>query len=108
METSLHQQLETYVTRNNFPAESWPARGLNPSDEEVQQDMQQAIIDFVRHLQAALPTAAPGSPELTASVQSFLEEWDTDDFDTEERDFLYDVACTIMREAGVNPAHIQL
>lgn len=107
MDTALHQ-LETYTTRNNFPAESWEARGLNPSDEEVQQDMQGAITGFVRHLQAALPTAKPGSPELTAAVQSYLEEWDTDDFDTEERDFLYDVACNVIREVGVNPEDIQL
>lgn len=108
MSTSLHQQLEAYITRNNFPAESWAARGLHPSDDDVQQEMQQAVVDFVRHLQSALHTAAPGSPELMAAVQTYLEEWDTDEFDTEERDFLYDVACDIMREGGVKPEDIQV
>ncbi|WP_139920526.1 hypothetical protein [Hymenobacter sp. DG01] len=108
MSTTLHQQLEAYVTRNNFPAESWDARGLRPSDDDVQQEMQQSVVSFVRHLQSVLRTAAPGSSELTAAVQSFLEEWDTDDFDTEEREFLYDVACDIMREVGVKPEDIQV
>ncbi|RSK44211.1 hypothetical protein [Hymenobacter perfusus] len=108
MATALHHQLETYVTRTNFPAEGWDARGLRPSDADVQEEMQGAVTGFVRHLQAALSTAKPGSPELTAAAQSYLEEWDTDDFDTEERDFLYDVAGNIMREVGVNPEDIQL
>lgn len=108
MYSDIHHQLETYVTRNNFPAESWGARGLHPSSDDVQQDMQQAITGFVRHLQNALRAARPGSPELTASVQAMLEEWDIIDFDTEEREFLYDVACVIMREAGLNPHDIYL
>lgn len=102
MHTALHQQLEAYISRNNFPEESWDARGLFPSDEDTQQGMQQAISAFVRHLQSALHTVAPGSAELTAAVQSYLkEEWDIDAFDTEEREFLYDVAYDIMRKAGV-------
>jgi hypothetical protein len=108
MESALHYQLESYTTRNNFPDDGWDARGLYPSDDQVQQDMQQAITVFVRHLQDALRTSQPGSSELTASVQSFLEEWDTDDFDTEEREFLYDVASEIMRKAGVNPHDTQV
>ncbi|MDU0372452.1 hypothetical protein ACFPAF_18780 [Hymenobacter endophyticus] len=108
MDTTLHQKLEMYVTHNNFPEERWDARGLYPSPDKVQQGMQGAITGFVRHLQAAISTAEPGSPELTVSVQSFLDEWDIVEFDTEEREFLYDVACDIMREARINPEHIQL
>lgn len=108
MHSTLSQQLEAYVTRNNFPAAEWEERGLNPSDEDVQTAMQQAVVDFVQHLQAILPVTSPGTPTMTAAVQNFLEEWDIDNFDTEEREFLYDVAADIMRVVEVQPEDIDL
>ncbi|OWP64239.1 hypothetical protein CDA63_04160 [Hymenobacter amundsenii] len=108
MQTTLFQKLESYVTRNNFPLADWDQRGLMPSSEETQQEMQVALVDFLRFLQSCIATLAPGSKPLTLAVQEYLEEWDIIEFDTEEREYLYDLACEILLIVGVNPDDISI
>lgn len=94
-------QLQQYLIKDNFPPEEWASRGLQPSSSEIQQQMNQAVKEFIDFLQGLSQGEVPIN-HYQSMIQGYLDEWDSFDFDTEETEFIVDVKCELMSLIGVN------
>lgn len=98
----LTSQLEAYKNRDNFPIKDWEKRGLYPSNEDVRQGMNLAVAEFADFLISKISNGMTESTELQNAIQTYFDEHDNDDFDTEEREYIVDVQCKLIQLVGVD------
>ena len=96
------ETLSKLQNKQFFLEEEWKPRGLNPSSEIIIEKMRSAVNDFINFL-IQLYQNQPTQQILTQEIQIYFDEWDCYDFDTEEREFIYDTYFEILKEIDINP-----
>jgi hypothetical protein len=94
--------LQKAKTENYFKPEAWAERGLNHSDEARQKDMQTVVHEFIdlttEHIEA---NGSVDEDDITEILYE-IEEGIYDDFDTEEREWVYDIFLDIASDLGLD------
>jgi hypothetical protein len=80
----------------------WNERGLNPSAEITIEKMKLTVNDFIDFL-IQLYQSQPTHQKVVQSIQNYFDELDVYDFDTEEREFIFDEFFWILREIKIYP-----
>ena len=91
--------LKLKMLENHFPTSEWVERGLNASSELEIKQMNKEVIQFIDFLIANLDLE---EDERLNKIQSWFNEWDSFDFDTEETEFIVDKMAEIMNLAKIN------
>tara|TARA_B110000211_G_C14028641_1_gene531049 strand:+ start:754 stop:1230 length:477 start_codon:yes stop_codon:yes gene_type:complete len=97
------ENLSKRIGNNNYPKEAWLARGLNPSDDDVIEEMNNDADRFINFLITNI-----GSENITNHIQIYFEDWERESFDTEEREFIFDFYFEVLDECGIKPDDIVL
>lgn len=82
--------LSSFKKRDKFSEASWNARGLNPSDDEVCQQMNNIFMECADSLIEALKVGA-SKQKLKTILTKSLHTTDKFVYDTEEREFIVDL-----------------
>jgi len=93
--------LNQLMNNDKFDDEAWTERGLNPSNPEISQVMNQLINEIIEQITVALE-ADSADETLKQIIVSELNKIDEDDFDTEELEFLCDWYVALASLAGVD------
>jgi len=64
--------------------------------------MNLAVAEFADFLINKISTGITKSTELQNEIQTYFDEHDNDDFDTEEREYIVEVQCRLIELVGVN------
>jgi uncharacterized protein YecA (UPF0149 family) len=88
------EQLQKLKAEEKFPKEEWDERGLIPSSPDVREKMNQEVNSFIDFIEVLVKEKS-GSME--NKIQSYLDDWDSYDYDTEETEYIVDVMCQIMQ-----------
>lgn len=99
MEKDVIKQLQQFKLKDKFPIEDWDNRGLIPSPVDVRDKMNQEINKFIDFVVNRLKN---DSVSMTDEIQTYLDEWDSYDFDTEETEYVVDTMCEVMRMVDVD------
>ncbi|CAN5241327.1 hypothetical protein BH10ACI1_BH10ACI1_05540 [soil metagenome] len=94
--------LNKLKNRDFFPEEEWGERGLIPSEEEIIEKMKLEIKNFIDFL-IRLYQSQPTQQKIIQEIQRYFDEWDRNDFDTEEMEFIFDEFFEILREIKIEP-----
>jgi hypothetical protein len=94
--------LQKAKNEDYFKSEAWAERGLNPSDEARQKEMQTVVHEFIdlttEHIEA---NGSVDEDDITEILYE-IEEGVYDDFDTEEREWVYDIFLDIASDLGLD------
>ena len=99
MDKNILDQLEAFKSKDKFPIENWDGRGLIPSPDDVREKMNKEVNDFILFIQNQLKN---NPTDLTNNIQTYIDDWDSFDFDTEETEYIVDVMCEVMRMVDVD------
>jgi len=87
-QTALHK-LTIFRKREKFSAIAWEERGLNPSDDEVCDRLQNLFNDCADNLIEAINSDS-NPKQLKSILKKGLDSIDSSNYDTEEREFICD------------------
>ncbi|MBL7830713.1 MAG: hypothetical protein JNK41_06780 [Saprospiraceae bacterium] len=85
MTDNLLKLVNEFANRNNFPDDEWYARGLVPSSSEKIAALNESIKDVAQGILESF--SKTGNQRF---LQQKLENLHLQEFDTEEKDFLFD------------------
>ena len=95
-------QLRELREKDKFLLLDWEERGLNLSEPEVIESMKAEVNKFIDFIISNLESGNTSPEILTDIIQSYIDDeaefWD--DFDTEEREWIYDEFCPVIEKAG--------
>jgi hypothetical protein len=94
--------LQKAKNKNYFKPEAWAERGLNPSDEARQKEMQQVVHEFIDLTVGQIETNGSVDEDDITDILYEIEEGVYDDFDTEEREWVYDIFLDIASDLGLD------
>lgn len=86
---SVLNKLIAFKQRNKFSATEWKSRGLNPSDNEVCQMLEASFNNCADNLYEAVKANFSNS-KLKAVLKKSLNTFNEYNYDTEEREFIFD------------------
>jgi hypothetical protein len=99
MRPDIVEQLRMFKAKDKFPEADWEERGLNPSQSDVRDKMNQEVNNFIDFVESRVKD---NSDSLTSEIQTYLDDWDSYDYDSEETEYMVDVMCHIMRLVDVD------
>lgn len=102
MENGLLKQLQLLKSKDKFPTQEWDERGLIPSDDDSRQKMNKEVNDFIEFLENQLISGQTSLIHLKEEIQTYLDEWDNLDFDTEEVEWMLDSMGEVMRIVNID------
>ncbi|QHT69130.1 DUF4844 domain-containing protein [Rhodocytophaga rosea] len=102
---NIAEQLYLFKTKDKFPIEDWNKRGLIPSSDDVRHKMNQEVNRFIDFVVSKLNEPAKS---MTDEIQTYLDEWDKVEFDTEETYYITDILCEVMAIANVKVDDIEI
>jgi hypothetical protein len=95
-------QLKAAKEKYIFTPEAWAERGLNPSDEARQKEMQTVVHEFIDLTTEHIEANGSVDEEGITDILYDIEEGIYDDFDTEEREWVYDIFLDIASDLGLD------
>ncbi|MBS1663741.1 MAG: DUF4844 domain-containing protein [Bacteroidetes bacterium] len=98
---SIHDQLVKFQERNLFSVDAWHARGVNPSADNVSQELTTFFHDCAGAL-AEEVTAGKPPRQLKKVLTDALDQLDKFRYDTEEREFIADLFKELGDIVGVD------
>ena len=87
--TDLISELLDFKNKEKFSDAEWEERGLNPSSDSVIQDMKTSVNVFIDELIEKLQDKSE-NPDLEDTFIQSLNQFDLENYDTEEREFIID------------------
>jgi hypothetical protein len=94
--------LQKAKNENYFKPEAWAERGLNPSDDARQKEMQQVVHEFIDLTMEHIEAHGSVDEDDITDVLYEIEEGIYDDFDTEEREWVLDIVLDIASDLGLD------
>lgn len=91
-------QLEEYKRKERFMLDDWEDREVEPSDESVIEQMRQEVVRFVDFL---IDRLAANTANLHGQVETYFKEWDNENFNHDETEFIVETEYEAMRIAGL-------
>ena len=82
-------KLNHFRKKDKFSVSAWEERGLNPSDNEVCNKLQNLFNECADNLIEAI-NSDPNTKQLKSILKKWLESIDSSHYDTEEREFICD------------------
>jgi hypothetical protein len=98
MQKDIVEQLQLIKAKDKFPVQDWKKRGLNPSPDSVRNKMNEDVNQFIEFVLSNLTDNTIS----TDAIQTYLDEWDSYDFDTEETEYVVDTMFQILRMVDVD------
>lgn len=95
-------QLLAAKEKQYFKLEEWEMRGLDPSPNETQNEMRQVIYEFIDLAIEKIKAKGKIDEDDIIDNLKLLEEWVFDDFDTEEREWVYEICGSITSDLGLD------
>ena len=96
-------QLEACKQKEHFILDHWEDREVAQSSEAVVGLMRKEVTRFIDFL---IERITADSTNLQAEAQAYFDEWDNEDFNQDETEFIVEVEFEAMRIAGINIDHL--
>ena len=96
-------QLEACKQKEYFILDHWEDREVAQSSEVVVGLMRKEVKRFIDFL---IERITADSTNLQAEAQAYFDEWDNEDFNQDETEFIVEVEFEAMRIAGINIDHL--
>ncbi|AEI51993.1 hypothetical protein [Runella slithyformis] len=96
---TLIAQLEEYKRKERFMLDHWEDREVEPSHEFVIEQMRREVIRFTDFL---IDRLAANASDLHEQVERYFKEWDNDNFNYDETEFIVETEYEAMRMVGLN------
>jgi hypothetical protein len=96
------QQLLTAKQKTYFKHEEWRQRGLNPSDDQRQNEMRQVVDEFIDSCMSIVQNQGTINEANVGEILLNLEEGVFDDFDSEEREWIIGICWAISSDIGLD------
>jgi len=96
-------QLEACKHKEQFILDHWEDREIEQSSEAVIGLMRKEVARFINFL---IERIAANTTNLQAEAQTYFDDWDNEDFNQDETEFIVEVEFEAMRIAGINIDHL--
>lgn len=91
-------QLEEFKQKERFILDHWEDREVEPSDETVIEQMRNEVLQFADFLISLLLSNAK---DLHAQVEMYFKEWNNENFNHDETEFIVETEYEAMRIVGL-------
>ncbi|MCP9770579.1 hypothetical protein EGI22_21945 [Lacihabitans sp. LS3-19] len=91
--------LEEFKTKDWFILDEWEDRELTYPGEDVVKEMKEEVLYFTNFLMVHLDK---NTPDLKDQTEQFFKDWNNEDFDQDQSEFIIEVEYEAMRLAGLD------
>ncbi|MNJ84313.1 hypothetical protein D3C87_17630 [compost metagenome] len=104
--TNFNEIIDELINRDSFSkTSSWEERGLNKSDEDVIQILNDAKTNFLREIQS-IKMNYQSERERFVRLNEIVDDLPWDELDTEEKEFMADELAPAIEALGFDPVSI--
>lgn len=91
-------QLEEYKRKERFILDHWEDREVEPSGERVIEQMRTEVLRFTDFL---ISRVSSNATDLHEQVEMYFKEWDNENFNHDETEFIVETEYEAMRIVGL-------
>jgi hypothetical protein len=95
---NLIDQLEEYKRKERFLLDHWEDREVEPSDDRIIEQMRKEVLRFADFLIKCLEV---DTLDLHRQVEMYFKEWDNENFNHDETEFIVETEYEAMRIVGL-------
>ena len=100
--TDLSTTIQTLLSKKKFSKEEWEERFVNPSSQNVIDKMRAVTNEFLIELDQANVLSIADKDQRTETVVRLIDEIPWSDFDTAERDFIFEEISPVLMNLEID------